>query len=39
MNIGEMHMFRTILTDAFELASLGAFLTMIACLAKAIGGV
>ncbi len=31
-------MFRSFFADAAELASLGCFLTMIACLAKAVGG-
>ncbi len=32
-------MLRGVLSGLAELASLGAFLTMIACLAKAAGGV
>ena len=31
-------MFRSVIGQAFELASLGSFLTMIAFVAKAIGG-
>ncbi len=31
-------LFRAVLADAAEIASLGAFLTMIACVAKAAGG-
>jgi hypothetical protein len=32
-------MVRSMFTDAIELASLGAFLTMIAFVSKALGGV
>ena len=32
-------MFRSVLVEAVELASLGSFLTMIAFVAKAVGGV
>ena len=32
-------MFRTVLSDITEIASLGAFLTMIAFVARAAGGI
>lgn len=32
-------MFRSLIEDTFELAALGAFVTMIAFLSKALGGV